>query len=102
MMPAEGVSFRSWACMRAVPRKKANGDSSIRVNRIGKRCFALPSFDLSISDSGSRAEGRDPMFEWLERGQFARNARPCDARAACWLVVPGAALIFYFSLERSC
>jgi len=83
--------------MTAVPRKKANGDSSILVNRIGKRCFTLPSFDLSISDNGSRAEGRDPVFEWLERGQFARNERPCDWRAACWLVVPGAGFIFYFT-----
>src|SRR5262249_42591858 len=63
MMPAEGVFFRSWACITAVPRKKAKGDSSIRENRIGKRCFTLPSFDFSISESGSRPEGRDPAFE---------------------------------------
>jgi hypothetical protein len=102
MMPAEGVFFRSWACITAVPRKKAKGDSSIRVNRIGKRFLTLPAVDFSMSDSGSRGERLDGVFEWLERGHFERNERPCDWPAARWLVVTGAAFISYFSLARSC
>ena len=102
MMPAEGVFFRSWACIAAVPRRKAKGDSSIRVNRIGRRLFTLPVFDFSISKSGSRPERLDTVFEWLERGQFARNERPSDWRTARWLGVIGAAFIFYFSLGPSC
>jgi hypothetical protein len=35
-------------------------------------------------------------------GHFERNKRPCDWRAARWLVVTGAAFIFYFSLGRNC
>src|SRR5580765_3313484 len=35
--PADGVPFRSYACRIAEPRKKANADSAIRVNRTGRR-----------------------------------------------------------------
>src|SRR5262249_40946299 len=100
IIPDEGVFFRSWACTIAVPRKNANGDPSIRPNRIGKRCFTLTSFDFSMSESGSRPEG-DPIFEWLERGHFARKERHWAWRAARVLVVMGAAFIFCFSLARS-
>src|SRR6516165_7402684 len=102
MMSAEGVFFRSWACITAVPRKKANGDSSIRLNRIGKRCFTLPLVDFSMSKSGSRPERLDAVFEWLERGHFARSARPSDLRAARSLDVVGAAFIFHLPLAGSC
>ena len=98
-MPADGVFFKSCACTIAVPRKNVNGDSSILVNRIGKRCFTLPLFDSSMSESGSRSELLDAIFEWPERGHFARNERPSDCLATRWLCVTGAAFIFCFSSE---
>jgi hypothetical protein len=72
------------------------------VNRIGKRFFTLPSVDFSMSKSGSRPERLDAVFEWLDRGHFARSERPSDWRVTRWLDVMGAAFIFYFSLARSC
>jgi len=55
-----------------------------------------------MSESGSRPDRLDAVFEWVERGHLERNERPSDWRVARWLVVMGAAFIFYFSLARSC
>ena len=52
-----------------------------------------------MSESGSRRERLDAVFEWLERGHFARNERPCDWRATRWLVLMGAAFIFPISTK---
>ena len=85
MMPAEGVFFRSWAWMAAVPRKNAKGDSIIRLNRTGNKRSTLPWFDFSISESGSRSVRFRTTVAWADRGHFDRKDRPSDCRAARWL-----------------
>jgi len=52
-----------------------------------------------MSKSGSRPERLDAVFEWLDRGHFARSERPLDWRVARWLDVMGVAFIFYFSVS---
>jgi hypothetical protein len=52
-----------------------------------------------MSKSGSRPELLDAVFEWLDRGHFARNERPSDLRAARRLGVMGTAFIFLVSIK---
>ncbi len=80
--PLRGEAARSVAMTAAAPRKKANGDTSIRPWRIGissgTRVAAWPS-RISTGSVRSVAGSQRP---WLDRGTSRRAALPAAARSA--------------------
>ena len=80
--PESGVAERSAAMIAAAPRKKANGDTSIRPWRIGTssgmRVAACSS--RTVTGSGRVADGSQSA--WARLGVVFRAALPSAARSA--------------------
>ncbi len=80
--PVHGVLARSLAIGRAAPRKKANGDSSIRPYRTGTSSGTLDSACRSSNARGSGRFAGGSNTAWLSRGAAARAALPRVTRSA--------------------
>ena len=79
--PDWGVPARSRAMTLADPRRKANGESDIRPNRIGTSRGTRSRLDSSNSAIGSgRSRGGDHAA-WLDRGTWRRRALPARVRS---------------------
>src|SRR4051794_19486523 len=83
--------------MAAAPRKKANGDVSIRPYLTGTSSGTRDSAWPSSTATGSRRRAEGTQSAWLPRGTSLRAARPRAARSAgeiaCWAgVVAGSSV----------
>ena len=80
--PVRGPSARSAAIRYAPPRKKANGDTSIRPYRIGPSSGRRVCACSSSRSMGSLRLGAGSQAACAERGSSARAAFPRAARSA--------------------
>ena len=79
--PDRGVPARSAAISAAAPRKKANGEVSIRPWRIGRSSGMRSAPSSSSSSTGGRRPAAGSQPAWSPRRAAARAARPSAARS---------------------
>ena len=80
--PERGVAARSEAMISAPPRKKVNGETSIRPYRMGKSSGTRVAACCSSSSIGSGRPGAGAQSACDARGTSARAALPRSARSA--------------------
>ena len=87
LRPDRGVVARSEAMTSAAPRKKVNGDTSMRPYRIGTSSGTRVVACRSSSATGSGRSAAGSKAPWEERGARARASLPSAIRSSTegWL-----------------
>ncbi len=81
VMPESGVAARSSAMISAAPRKKANGETSMRPYRMGTSSGTLVAACSSRRSIGSGRPAAGRQFPWDERGACRRADLPRFTRS---------------------
>ena len=79
--PLDGVPARSAAMMAAPPRKNANGEAAMRPCRTGTSSAIRPSFNASITRTGSCRASAGGSSRWSRRRTWPRALRPASRRS---------------------